>query len=102
MKDIEYFNHTTQKIVQTREWAAAEMKKRGFHVLPSATNFIFACHYSKNAADLYTGLKRENVLVRYFNKSEIDNFLRITIGTDEDMKLFFEKLDSLIRKASTR
>lgn len=99
MKDVEYFKTTTQKIIRTREWTAAEMKLRGFHVLPSAANFIFACHYNKKASDLYSRLKSENVLVRHFNKPEIDNFLRITIGTDEDMELFFRKLDAIIEKA---
>lgn len=101
MKDTEYFKAATNKIIRTREWTAAEMKKRGFHVLPSAANFIFASHYSKSAADLYAGLKNENVLVRHFNKPEIGNFLRVTIGTDEDMEQFFQKLDFLIKKASS-
>lgn len=77
-----------------------EMKKRGFHVLPSQTNFIFACHYQKNASQLYEDLKANGILIRYFNKPEIDNYIRITIGTDEQMETFFEKLDLVMQGGS--
>ncbi|PAV30584.1 histidinol-phosphate transaminase [Virgibacillus profundi] len=101
MKDTDYFIATTQKIIQTREWVITEMKKRGFYVVPSKANFIFASHYTKSALGLYTALKENEVLVRHFNKPDIDNYLRITIGTDNDMKLFFQKLDDILEKAST-
>ena len=92
----EYFKETTAKIIYTREWVKEEMKKRGFHVLPSQTNFLFACHYQKSASQLYEDLKEDGVLIRHFNKPKIDNYIRITIGTDEQMKTFIKKLDKLI------
>jgi histidinol-phosphate aminotransferase len=94
--DKEYFKETTAKIIYTREWVKEEMKKRGFHVLPSQTNFLFACHYQKSASQLYEELKEDGVLIRHFNKPKIDNYIRITIGTDEQMKTFIKKLDKLI------
>jgi len=94
--DKEYFKETTAKIIYTREWVKEEMKKRGFHVLPSQTNFLFACHYQKSASQLYEDLKEDGVLIRHFNKPKIDNYIRITIGTDEQMKTFIKKLDKLI------
>ena len=96
MKDRTYFKVTTEKIISTRNWVSEELQKRGFNVLPSQTNFLFVSHSEKHAEDLYHKLKERNILVRYFNKSLIENYLRITIGTDEDMKKFFKLLDELI------
>ncbi|MFA1821867.1 histidinol-phosphate transaminase [Virgibacillus oceani] len=94
--DREYFKETTAKIIHTREWVKEEMKKRGFHVLPSQTNFLFACHYQKSASQLYKDLKEDGVLIRHFNKPKIDNYIRVTIGTDEQMENFLRKLDKVI------
>lgn len=94
--DEAYFKKTKAKIIRTREWVAKELKKRGFHVLPSQTNFVFACHYQKKAIQLYEDLKKQGVLIRYFNKPKIDNYVRITIGTDEQMEVFLQKLDLLM------
>ncbi|MFD1038284.1 histidinol-phosphate transaminase [Virgibacillus byunsanensis] len=103
VKDTAYFQQTTEKIVQTRDWVIENMKKRGFYVLDSQANFIFASHYNEPAEDLYVELKNSGVLVRHFSKALIDNYLRITIGTDENMQHFFKKLDEIIdsKKAST-
>jgi histidinol-phosphate aminotransferase len=94
--DKEYFEKTKAKIIRTREWVAKELKKRGFHVLPSQTNFVFASHYQKKASQLYEELKKQGVLIRHFNKLGIDNYIRVTIGTDRQMKIFFEKMDLII------
>lgn len=96
MKDTMYFNDTVAKITQTREWTTAELKKRGFHVLPSQTNFVFTNHYKYSAEDLYTILKNNGIIVRHFNKPTINNYLRITIGMDEDMAYFMRKLDEFL------
>lgn len=96
MKDVGYFKDTVEKITGTREWITVELKKRGFHVLPSQTNFVFASHYNHTAEDLYTTLKNNGIIVRHFNKPIINNYLRITIGTDEDMAYFMRKLDELL------
>ncbi|WP_067726404.1 histidinol-phosphate transaminase [Oceanobacillus damuensis] len=96
IKDEAYFKATTEKIIQTREWTITEMKKRGFTVLPSQANFIFAKHPEQEAGHLYSSLKEKGVLVRHFSKKSIDNYIRITIGTDDQMQLFFDTLDSII------
>ena len=95
MEDRTYFKETTEKIISTRNWVSEELQKRGFNVLPSQTNFLFVSNKEKNAEALYQSLKDRSILVRYFNKPLIDNYLRITIGTDDDMKTFFEILDNL-------
>lgn len=97
IQDRTYFKETTAKIIHTRGWVSSEMKKRGFHVLPSQTNFIFACHYQKKALQLYEDLKEQGVLIRYFNKPGIDNYIRVTIGTDEQMEIFLRKLDLVMQ-----
>ena len=95
-KDNEYFEKTNAKIIQTREKTSEKLKKLGFKVLNSSANFIFISHDKVFAGDLYKQLKDNGVLVRYFAKDRIDNYLRVTIGTDEEMGIFIEKLEDLL------
>ena len=95
-KDNEYFEKTNAKIIQTREKTSEKLKKLGFKVLNSSANFIFISHKDVYAGDLYKKLKENGVLVRYFAKDRIDNYLRVTIGTDEEMGIFIEKLEKLL------
>lgn len=95
-KDNEYFEKTNAKIIQTREKTSEKLKKLGFKVLNSSANFIFISHKDIYAGDLYKQLKENGVLVRYFSKDRIDNYLRVTIGTDEEMGTFIEKLEEII------
>lgn len=101
IQDTDHFQDTTNKIVKTREWVIQEMKKRGFYVLPSNANFIFVSHYNYYAETLYTDLKAQHILVRHFKKPLIENYLRITIGTDDNMQLLLETLDSLMLTGKT-
>jgi len=95
-KDNEYFEKTNAKIIQTREKTSEKLKKLGFKVLNSSANFIFISYKDVYAGDLYKQLKENGVLVRYFSKDRIDNYLRVTIGTDEEMGIFIEKLEEII------
>ena len=95
-KDDDYFVKTNAKIIETREKTVKKLKKLGFKVLNSSANFIFISHNKVFAGDLYKNLKDNGVLVRYFAKDRIDNYLRVTIGTDEDMEIFIEKLNKLL------
>lgn len=96
INDKKYFEETCNKIIKTREETTAALEKMNFTVLPSKTNFIFAkpdlTLNKTNAKDLYLKLKEEGVLVRYFNAPRINEFLRITIGTDEEMRIFLDKI----------
>ncbi|MGM8365411.1 histidinol-phosphate transaminase [Virgibacillus sp. W0181] len=98
IEDTSYFQQTTKKIITTREWVSEKLKQLGFYVLPSQTNFIFARHETITAETIYSSLKAADVLVRYFGKKPIDNYLRITIGTDEEMEVFFKKLSMIVDK----
>lgn len=100
LTDEPYFSRRVQQIKQTRGWVTEKIKQQGFSVLPSQTNFIFVCHYKLPAKRLYEQLKQHDVLVRHFDKPEIENYLRITIGTDEEMHTFFERLQLVIEELS--
>ena len=84
------------RIIKNRKKLSEKLKKLGFKVLNSSANFIFISHDKVFAGDLYKQLKENGVLVRYFAKDRIDNYLRVTIGTDEDMEIFIEKLNKLL------
>ena len=94
-EDDTYFKSCRDKIIATREWTVAELEKLGFKILPSQANFVFAEPVGKNAADVAQYLRDHKILVRYFNKPRINQFLRITIGTDEQMQTMIDALKSL-------
>ena len=98
MKDREYFEKTVNKVVETREWTKGELRKLGFSFGDSKANFIFASHESCSAKELFEALRKENIFVRYFEKPRIDNYLRITIGTQLEMETFVEFLKDYLKK----
>ncbi|MBO4980993.1 MAG: histidinol-phosphate transaminase [Lachnospiraceae bacterium] len=87
-----YFKETTQKIINTREWVKKELAKLGFTFPDSMANFIFASHRSVPAKEIFRALRDQDIYVRYWDKPRIDNCLRITIGTDEQMKVLIDFL----------
>ncbi len=98
IKDDKYFQKTCKMIIKTRDNTVVELEKLNFKVLDSSANFIFISHKSIYAADLYKELRDRGILVRYFSKDKIDNYLRVTIGTDEEMNTFVDKLKEIIIK----
>ncbi len=98
VRDTEYFQSTCEKVVKTREWTAAELKKLKFEVVPSNANFVFAKHPRIPAEMLFTQLKAHNILVRYFDKPRINKYLRVTIGTDADMQTFVQVLSKIVKQ----
>lgn len=93
-----YFRETCDKIIATREWTKAELKKLGFSFPDSASNFIFASHESVPAKELFLALREKNIIVRYFDKPRINNHLRITIGTENEMKALIAFLTEYLAK----
>ena len=87
-----YFKEVTDKIVATREWTKRELAKLGFEFPDSYTNFIFAKHNRVPAEEIYQALRAQDIYVRYFKKPRIDNYLRITIGTDAQMQALIKFL----------
>ena len=98
MKDQAYFEECCNKIITTREWTKTELKKLGFSFQDSNANFIFATHESCPAKKLFGALREKHIYVRYFPKDRIDNHLRITIGTDKEMKKLVEFLKEYLQK----
>ena len=97
-EDKAHLQETVGMIKATRKWTVHELKQLGFDVLPSSANFLFATHQSVKAVDLYAYLKKEGVLVRHFNSPRIDNYLRISIGTDEQMRVLVEKIGKYVKR----
>lgn len=96
LKDVAYFEETCNKIITTRERVKKKMKDLGFSFPDSKTNFLFATHETVPAKELFLALREQNIFVRYFEKPRIDNYLRITIGTDEEMDCFLNFLESYL------
>lgn len=98
VEDEAYTYDTCMAIAKTREKTTGKLKDMGFCVIPSKANFIFASHHTVPARFLFEKLKEKGVLVRYFNKPRIDNYLRITIGTPEDMDVLTATLKEILEE----
>ena len=86
--DDAYFREKVGQIIATRERFVKEIAELGFTCLPSSANFVFATHESIPAKEIFAAAKENNIYVRYFDKPRIDNYLRISIGTDAEMDAF--------------
>ncbi len=95
-EDQDYFQEQCEKVIASREKLVANLTELGFNVLPSKANFIFATHSLHDAAQLAEKLREQGIIVRYFNKPRINQFLRITIGTDEQNQRLVDTLEMLI------
>ena len=93
LEDTAYFDQTRNAIIETRAWTKQQLEARGFTVLDSRSNFLFASTQHKDGGDLYRKLKEKGVLVRHFDAPRIENWLRITIGTPEQMTALLKALD---------
>lgn len=94
--DQEYFQESCQKVMATRGLVTTQLEKLGFVVLPSQTNFLFINHPDFPGQKLFSALKEKGILVRHFAKPRIENFLRVTIGTQEDMEVFCQAVAELL------
>ena len=99
MEDEPYFTEQVHRIIETREWAKEQLHKLGFDFPDSKANFIFARHKEIAAEDIFAALKQRNIYVRYFKKPRIDNYVRITIGTKEEMEQLMNALQEILQEA---
>lgn len=97
VEDKAYFDETCNKIIETREWTKKELKALGFSFQDSMSNFIFATHKTCPAKELFEALRGQHIYVRYFQEDRIDNFLRITVGTKEEMQKFIDFLKDYLK-----
>ena len=98
LNDTAYFDKTRAAIIETRAWTKQQLEARGFTCLDSRSNFLFASTERKNGAELYKKLKEKGVLVRHFNAPRTANWLRVTIGTPEEMQALLAALDKILEE----
>lgn len=96
VEDEAFFQESCRKVIATRERLVADMRALGFEVLPSAANFIFARHPQRDGAELTAELRKRAIIVRHFNAARIDQFMRITIGTDEQCGILVGALKDIL------
>ncbi|MER2538294.1 MAG: histidinol-phosphate transaminase [Azonexus sp.] len=95
IEDEAYFEQCCNAVIATREKLAAELRSLGFEVLPSAANFIFARHPQRDAAEMAKALREKSIIVRHFKLPRIDQFLRITVGTDAECQALTQTLHGI-------
>ena len=95
MEDDAYFAQCCQSVIATRDTLTTDLTKLGFEVLPSAANFIFARHPRHDAAELAKALRERNIIVRHFKLPRINQFLRITVGTEGECKALSDALSQI-------
>lgn len=93
----EYFRDNLKTIIENRDHAVDGLKSLGFDVLPSSSNFVFARKEGASGRELYLSLKERGVLVRHFSKRGIEDYIRITIGTREQMDILLAKLKEILQ-----
>ncbi len=98
VEDEAYFQEITGKVIATREWTKKELARLGFTFTDSKTNFIFAAHESISGQEIFDVLRENNMFVRHWNKPRIGNYLRISVGTDEEMQKVITFLEDYIQK----
>jgi histidinol-phosphate aminotransferase len=98
LAEEEYFRTTIAKILKTRERLVKELSDLGFLTFPSSANFIFTTHKSVPAKTIFEELRKKHIFVRFFNKPLINNYLRITVGTDEEVDKLIAGLKEILNK----
>lgn len=97
LADEGYFLESCARVISSRVRLSRKMEAMGFEVLPSAANFIFARHPKSSAAHLFEALREQGIIVRYFDKPRISEYLRISVGTDQECDLLLEALPGLLQ-----
>lgn len=96
IEDEDYLQATCRRIMDTRQWVTGALRELGFTVLPSKANFVFVSHPDRPGRELFSGLRERGILVRRWDIPEIENWLRISIGTDEEMGALCGALEDLV------
>ena len=95
IEDQAYYRDLAERIIRTRERVTGELRRMGYHTTDSKANFIFITHPERRAADIFSYLRRNGVLVRHFTRPETESYLRVTIGTDAQMDRFLQLLKEM-------
>ncbi|MGB2314080.1 MAG: histidinol-phosphate transaminase [Porticoccaceae bacterium] len=94
--DESYFQQTCAQVIKSRDMLVEQLQALNFEVLPSAANFIFVRHSDKSAAVIASQLRQQGLIVRHFQQPRIDQFIRITVGTDQDNQLLVDSLEAIL------
>jgi len=98
VSDAAYYDEINHRVIATRERTAQALRGLGFNVLPSSANFLFVKPHKISGADFFAALRETGILVRHFNKNRIADFLRISIGTDEEMDALLDACKKIINE----
>lgn len=93
LSDGEYFTKTVEDVIRTREWTKRELRDRGFTVTDSKTNFLFASPSAISAKELFESLRGCGIYVRWWDKPRLRDWLRISVGTDDEMKELIKAIE---------
>ncbi|MCU0589174.1 MAG: histidinol-phosphate transaminase [Syntrophobacteraceae bacterium] len=96
IQDLEYFENTRKAIIRTREALVRDLTALGFEVIPSAANFVFVRHPRIDASELARELRERSIIVRHFRLPRIEQFLRITVGRDDQCKALVDALEAIL------
>jgi histidinol-phosphate aminotransferase len=94
--DQDYFEQTTARVIASREQLTEQLQELNFEVLPSKANFVFARHQQQNAEQLASELRSRGIIVRHFKQERIDQFLRITLGSEQQNQLLVQALTEIL------
>jgi histidinol-phosphate aminotransferase len=95
--DQDYLKRISKAVIQTRENLIKDLHELGFETIPSHANFVFTKHPTKDAAAIAAALREKHIIVRHFKMARIDQYLRITIGTDEQCATLVKHLVELLK-----
>ena len=99
LKEDDYYRENAKQIMENRAWTVAELRRMGFEVTDSMSNFLFARSARMDGGELYRRLKERGVLVRHFDKPRISAYIRVTVGTREQMEVFIRETETLLEEA---
>ena len=100
LEDEIYFRDNCRAITENRAWAARQLKSLGFRLTDSSANFLFARHDSISGKALYQALRSNGILVRHFDTPKLTDYLRITVGSMEEMKAFVTAIETILKEAT--
>ena len=96
LHDEDYFQQCRTRVMSSREWLTKALTQLAFDVLPSSSNFLFVRHQTQVASTLYSELRKRGILVRHFKTKRIENYLRISIGTDDECQALVTALKAIL------
>ncbi|MDR3214343.1 MAG: histidinol-phosphate transaminase [Azoarcus sp.] len=102
VEDEDYFQESRRKVIASRAALVTGLRELGFDVLPSAANFVFAHHPRRDGADIAAALRQRAIVVRHFKAARIEQYVRITVGTDEQCATLLAALREILRTAAAQ